>query len=139
MQVILSFKLFVRSIFFKLTFVNCIYLVSVHWSWNFSSGLIANFQWSVSKLDIRIWFPRRPVEGCGKVPVFVIAPGAINKFIGFKTVLQVIQVWSCVGKFWIKGNQGAPSTIGLIRCVYLLLRLKVVCFIFVLLKNCLFL
>ena len=40
-----------------------------------------------------------------RVPVFVIAPVDINTFIGFKSVTQVIQVWSCVGKFWPKGNK----------------------------------
>ena len=42
----------------------------------------------------------------GMIPVFVIATVAINAFIGFKVVSQVIQVCSCVGKCWLKGNQG---------------------------------
>ena len=40
--------------------------VRVHWPWNFSSGVIANFMCSISKLYTHIWFPYSIVEGCGE-------------------------------------------------------------------------
>ena len=36
-----------------------IYWISVHWSWNLSSGVLANCWWNVFKPDIHIWFPCR--------------------------------------------------------------------------------
>ena len=41
-----------------------------------------------------------------RVPVFAISPVAINTFIGFKAVPQVLQVCSCVGKCRPKGHKG---------------------------------
>ena len=43
-----------------------IYCISVHLSWNFSSNVLENFQWVVSKPYIWICFPRRFVEGRGE-------------------------------------------------------------------------
>ena len=40
-----------------------------------------------------------------RVPVFVISPVAVNALICFKGFPQVIQVWSCIGKFWPKGHK----------------------------------
>ena len=37
-----------------------------------------------------------------RVPVFVIALIVVNTLIGFKEVIQVIQVFSCIGKCWLK-------------------------------------
>ena len=71
-------------------------------------------------------------------PVFVISPVVINKFIGFKEFPQFLQVLSCLRKCWPKGNQGAPSIIGLITCKCFVLHIKVVCFIFVLVNIFLF-
>ena len=42
--------------------------ISFHWSWNFSSGVIVNFLWAVSKLEIWICSPCRFVEGHGEGP-----------------------------------------------------------------------
>ena len=41
-------------------------LISVNLYWNLSSGVLENCLWAVSKPDIRIWFHRRFVEGCGE-------------------------------------------------------------------------
>ena len=71
-----------------------------------------------------------------RVPVIVVAPVAINILIVFKTFPQVLQVFSCVGKCWIKGHQIAPSSIGLIPCICFVLHLKVVGFIFMLVNSC---
>ena len=46
-----------------LTCVYHIYYIIVHLSWNLSSGVISNYQWSLFKLDICIYFPHRFVEG----------------------------------------------------------------------------
>ena len=37
--------------------------ISVHWSRKLSLGVLSNFLWDVSKMYIRIYFPRRFVEG----------------------------------------------------------------------------
>ena len=73
------------------------------------------------------------------MPVFVILPVNINALIGSKAVPQVIHVCSCVGKCWSKGYQGEPKSTGLILCKCVVLHLKVVCFIFMLMRNRLFL
>ena len=83
------------------------------------------------------------------VPVFVIEPVSINTFIRFKKMPQVIQVWSCVGKCWLKGLtnivlylrsfQGSQSYIGLTACNFCVLQIYVVCYILMFVKNCLFL
>ena len=69
-QVPVSFKLFVESIFcLFLTCVYHIYFIIVHWSWKLSLGAISNFRWAVSKPDIRSCFSHMLVkfrgEGCG--------------------------------------------------------------------------
>ena len=43
-----------------------IYWISVCWSWKLSWGVLENFQWDLSKMDIHIFFPRRFVEGRGE-------------------------------------------------------------------------
>ena len=67
--------------------------------------MIAKFQWAVSKTDIHICCPCRFVNVLERVPVFVVAPVAINTFIGFKAVPQVLQVFSFVGKYWAEGHK----------------------------------
>ena len=68
---IISTKFFVQDFFcWFLTCVYHIYWISIHWSWNLSLGVLANFPWDVFKPDIRIWPSRRFVEGCGEVAVF---------------------------------------------------------------------
>ena len=67
----ISFKLFVQDFFSW--FLTCVYHIDciiIHWSWNFSSDVIANFQWSVSKPDIWVCFPCGFVEGRGEGYVF---------------------------------------------------------------------
>ena len=64
---IISFKFSVKALFcLLLTCVYHIYWISVHWSWNLSSGVLENFQWAISKPDTRICFPHRFLEGRGK-------------------------------------------------------------------------
>ena len=105
-QVLVSFKLFVQSIFcLFLTCMYHIYWISVHWSWKLSSGVIANRQWSVSKPYIRSCFPRKLAEGGGKGLSFFIAPVTINTFIGFKKVPRVIEMWNCIYNCWPKGHK----------------------------------
>ena len=43
-----------------------IYWIRVHWSWNLSLGVLANFLWAVSKPDMRIFFPCKFTEGYGE-------------------------------------------------------------------------
>ena len=63
----MSFKLFVQAFFcWFLTCVYNIYCISVHCSWNLSLVVLANFQWTVSNLEIFICFPCRFLEGRGK-------------------------------------------------------------------------
>ena len=63
----ISFNIFVQSFFcWLLNFVYRIYRINIHWSWNVSLGVIENCQWAISKPYIRIFFPCRFVEGCGK-------------------------------------------------------------------------
>ena len=60
---IISFKLFVQAFFYwLLTCVYHMYWISVHWSWNLYLGVLANHQWTISKLDICICFYHRLVE-----------------------------------------------------------------------------
>ena len=64
-------KIFIKISFTDLFcwFLNSVYhisWISVNLSWNFSSGVIANCQWEVSKPDIRIWLPCMFVEGSGE-------------------------------------------------------------------------
>ena len=65
------FLVFLKSLskyLFNLSFVGFVkFCVSY---WNLSLGLIANFQWAVSKPYIKICFPRRFVGGCGEGAVF---------------------------------------------------------------------
>ena len=62
-----SFKFFAQDLFcWLLTCVNNMFWISVHWSWNFSSGVSENCQWDVSKPDIQICHPHRFVEGSGE-------------------------------------------------------------------------
>ena len=63
----ISSKFFVQAFFcWLLTCVYCIYLISVHWYWNLSSGVIANYLWAISKPDIHILFLCMFVEGRGR-------------------------------------------------------------------------
>ena len=67
-QLLIAFKLFIQSFLgWLFTCVYHIYCIIVHWSWNLSSGVIENRQWSVYKLDIQICFPRMILEGSGEV------------------------------------------------------------------------
>ena len=43
-----------------------IYRLSIHWYWNLSPGVIANFMCAVSKPDKRVCLPLRFVEGRGE-------------------------------------------------------------------------
>ena len=52
--------------FLLLTCVYHIYCISVHLSWNFSSGVLENCKWDVSKPDTQILFPRSFTEGRGE-------------------------------------------------------------------------
>ena len=79
-----------------------------------------------------------PLLACGSLlqgSLFLIAPVNINTFIEYDTVPQVIQVWSCVGKCWIKGYQGEPSPIRFIPFIWFFLHIYVVCFILTLTKT----
>ena len=51
--------------------------ISVHWYWNFSSGVLENCLWSVSKPEIWMFFPHRFVKvlGEGAGWSFVISMG----------------------------------------------------------------
>ena len=101
----ISFKLFFQAFFcLSLTCAHNIYCISVHWSWNLSSGVIANFQCGVSKPDIWIFFPHIFLGGCGEGAGVLVSPISINTLIGFKSVPKLIQVLSCVGKCRPKGN-----------------------------------
>ena len=63
----ISFKLFVQVLFYSLlTYLYHIHCISTHWSWNLSSVVLENWQWVVSKPDIRNFFPCRFVECRGK-------------------------------------------------------------------------
>ena len=100
-------KFFVQAFFYWLfTCKYHIYWTRVHWSWNLSLGVIANCQWAVSKPDTWISLPAGLWKVMLRVPVFVISPVVLNKLIGFKEVTQVLQFYSCVGKFLPEGHQG---------------------------------
>ena len=69
----ITFKFFVRAFFcLSLTCVYHIYWISVHWSWNLSSSVIANCQWAICKPDVRIFSPTVLWNVMARVPVFVI-------------------------------------------------------------------
>ena len=90
----IPFNFFVQSFFcWFLTCVYHIYWINIRWSWKLSSGVLENFQWDVSKPYIRICFPCRFVEVCGKGAGFFISPSVVNIFIGFKSVPQVYYYW----------------------------------------------
>ena len=79
--------------FFKLlTCVNCIYWISVHWSWKFFLCLLEHYLWGISEQYIRICFPCRFLEGCGKGAGFVISLVVINILTVFKSI---IPIYSC--------------------------------------------
>ena len=133
----ISFKSFVQAFFcWFLTCVYHIYWINIHWYWNLSAGVIANCKWAVSKPYIRIYFPSRFLEGRGR--------GA--GFFDFTSLYQYI--------YWLQGSyssstslelcrqvlsQGAQSNIGLIDCNFFVLYIKIVCFIFMFVKNFCFL
>ena len=61
-QLIAWLGLHARIICWFLTCVYHNYWIRVHWSLNLSLGVIANFQWDVSKLDIQTCFTCRFAE-----------------------------------------------------------------------------
>ena len=56
--------------FLLVTCVYHIYWIIIHWPRKLSSGVIANLQWDVSKMDIQICPPQRLVECCSEGDVF---------------------------------------------------------------------
>ena len=101
----MSFDFFVQTFFcWLLACVYHIYWIIVHWPWILSLGVIANFQWSVSKLDMQISSPAGLWKVVVRVPVF-FSPVAMSTLIEFKAVPLVIQVWSFVGKCSPKGHK----------------------------------
>ena len=68
--------------------INCI---SVHWSWNFSSGVIVNFLWDVYKPDICFCLPLRFLEVNGEGSGWVFRLVSFNWLIWFiSNILQVL-------------------------------------------------
>ena len=61
----------------------CIYWISVRWSWNLSSSMLANFLRAISKADLRIFFPIRFVEGHGYGDLWVFRIVGINWLLCF--------------------------------------------------------
>ena len=102
----ISFKFFVKSFFcWLLTFVYHIHWISIHWSWNLYSGVLANFQWAVSKPDIQSCFLRSFVRDIGKI-AGVFDSTCRHQYINQVKYPQIIQVCSCVDRCWPKGNKG---------------------------------
>ena len=98
--------------------------------------MLENCQWDIYKQGTRICFLSDLWKIVTRVPVFVISFFAINTLVGFKAFSQVLQVCSCVGKCRLKGHRGP---IGLITCKKFVLNIVVVCFLFIIVKNFLFL
>ena len=73
--------------------------------------MIENFQWEVSKPDVRIFFPHRFVEGRGKGSGFLISPVVINTLIGFKVVPQV----HCD---WLQVNHINVFLLSFVKCIF---------------------
>ena len=94
----------VLLIIFALLFFDffvCIHRISVHWSWNFSLGVLPIFLWGVSKPDIWICFPRRFVEGHGEGYGWVFRLVHFNLLLCFiKNLLQVLWISLFFG-FWL--------------------------------------
>ena len=66
-KVLIYFKLLVQAIFrWLLTCLYNIYRSRIHLSWILSLGVLENCYWALYKPDIRIFSPRRFVEGCGE-------------------------------------------------------------------------
>ena len=66
----ISFKFFTLAFFcWLLTCVYFIYCIRAHWSWNWSSSMIASCLCNVSRPDLII-SPRRFVDDCGKSAIF---------------------------------------------------------------------
>ena len=81
----ISYKSFTQAYF--CLFLTCLYFnywISVHWSWNLSSVVIANCLWAVSKTDIRISSPCRIVEGRGEGAGFLVTLVIIDWLVVFK-------------------------------------------------------
>ena len=90
----ISFKFFVKALFcWLLTYVYCIYWIRVHWSWNLSLGVFANFLRAVSKSDIQIPPPQRFVEGRGEGAIYVIAFVIVNWLNIFKSKIPSSSCW----------------------------------------------
>ena len=84
----ISFKFFSKEfIYLLLTCVFFIYWIIIHWYWNLYLVVIINFLWDASKPDIRICFPFRFVEGCGKGVSFVAVLFIINWPTGFNSII----------------------------------------------------
>ena len=112
----ISFKFFVQALFrWFFICVYHIYWISIYWSWNLSLSVLKNWQWDVSKPDIRIFFNRRFVRGCGEGSGFMILPVVINWLTGFKSIIPSSSSFQ-----WCRqvSAQGAKSPIGLIPCNY---------------------
>ena len=85
----ISFKLFTQAYFnLLLTSIYWIYWISVIWSWNFPSNVIANFMCSLYKPNIQILFSRSLVDGRVEGAGFVVTIVIINLFTGFKEILE---------------------------------------------------
>ena len=103
----ISFKIFVQAFFCWFLLVCIIFIGSAFidpetcpqlWLQIFS-GLYPSQTYGFAS-SVGLW------KVVSRVPVIVIGPVSINTLIFFKVVPQVIQFCSCVGKCWLKGNQG---------------------------------
>ena len=75
------------------------FFIRFHWSWNLYWGVIESCQWDISKTDIQISFSYSFVEVVAWVPVFFIAPVAINTLIIFNSVPHFWQFWLYCWRF----------------------------------------
>ena len=102
----ITFKFFAQALFcWMLACVYHIHWISVHWSWNCPRVLLQIASGPYPNRAYGFTSPAGLWKNLDRVLVFVIEPVKINKFIGFKSVPQVIKVWSCAGKFWPKGHK----------------------------------
>ena len=81
------------------TCVYLFYLIIIHWSLNFSLGVIENCLRALSKPDVRIFFPTKIVEGRGEGSGFVVTLFITKLLTIFKAIVSSFCIEFCQALF----------------------------------------